>query len=49
MDATAAADWERLRANGLAWVTAYDAARSATVASLEGGATREPSSPSASP
>ncbi|GGY16177.1 Lrp/AsnC family transcriptional regulator [Streptomyces tanashiensis] len=27
--------WERLRANGLAWVTAYDAAKSATVAYVE--------------
>ncbi|MFF7456554.1 Lrp/AsnC family transcriptional regulator [Kitasatospora sp. NPDC008115] len=32
---TAARRWERLRANGLAWVTAYDAAKSATVAYVE--------------
>ncbi|MEV5200585.1 Lrp/AsnC family transcriptional regulator [Streptomyces sp. NPDC053720] len=32
---TAARRWERLCANGLAWVTAYDAAKSATVAYVE--------------
>jgi len=32
---TAARRWERLRVNGLAWVTAYDAAKSATVAYVE--------------
>ncbi|MFE6955763.1 Lrp/AsnC family transcriptional regulator [Streptomyces sp. NPDC057696] len=32
---TAARRWERLRANGLAWVTAYDAAKSSTVAYVE--------------
>ncbi|MGA5196555.1 Lrp/AsnC family transcriptional regulator [Streptomyces exfoliatus] len=32
---TAARRWERLRTNGLAWVTAYDAAKSATVAYVE--------------
>ncbi|MCX4393165.1 Lrp/AsnC family transcriptional regulator [Streptomyces sp. NBC_01767] len=32
---TAARRWERLRANGLAWVSAYDSAKSATVAYVE--------------
>ncbi|MFF0477753.1 Lrp/AsnC family transcriptional regulator [Streptomyces sp. NPDC004284] len=32
---TAARRWERLRASGLAWVTAYDAAKSATVAYVD--------------
>ncbi|MFF6896679.1 Lrp/AsnC family transcriptional regulator [Streptomyces hydrogenans] len=32
---TAARRWERLRANGLAWVTAYSAPRSVTVAYVE--------------
>ncbi|WP_254705638.1 Lrp/AsnC family transcriptional regulator [Streptomyces vilmorinianum] len=32
---TAARRWERLRAAGLAWITAYDAARTATVAYVE--------------
>ncbi|WP_276204817.1 hypothetical protein [Streptomyces hirsutus] len=27
--------WERLRANGLAWATTYDAAKPATVAHVE--------------
>lgn len=36
MDATTAARrWERLRSNGLAWVTAYDSARTTTVAFVE--------------
>ncbi|MFI6942461.1 Lrp/AsnC family transcriptional regulator [Streptomyces sp. NPDC050418] len=38
MDATTAARrWERLRASGLAWVTAYDSARTAAVAFVEVG------------
>ncbi|MEU2236095.1 Lrp/AsnC family transcriptional regulator [Streptomyces vietnamensis] len=32
---TAARRWERLRENGLAWVTAYDSARTTTVAFVE--------------
>lgn len=32
---TAARRWERLRRDGLAWITAYDAAKSATVAYVE--------------
>ncbi|MFD0621799.1 Lrp/AsnC family transcriptional regulator [Streptomyces sanglieri] len=32
---TAARRWERLRANGLAWVSAYDSAKSTTVAYVE--------------
>lgn len=32
---TAARRWERLRANGLAWVSAYDSAKAATVAYVE--------------
>ncbi|MCU1642540.1 MAG: AsnC family transcriptional regulator [Nocardia sp.] len=36
MDATTAARrWERLRANGLAWVTAYDSARTTTIAFVD--------------
>lgn len=32
---TAARRWERLRTNGLAWISAYDSAKSATVAYVE--------------
>ncbi|MGW7079923.1 AsnC family protein [Streptomyces sp. NPDC054866] len=36
VDATTAAHrWERLRANGLAWISVYDSAKSATVAHIE--------------
>ncbi len=41
--------WERLRANGLAWGTAYDAAKSATVAYAEVRCRARTLDPSASP